>query len=359
MTVMRSRALVLVCALVCALGSAPGCGSGGSAIDAAPLIDAAPPEPAFVHVIGRFDENNRFAWPGSTIVTRFAGTSLTMELDDSGQNWFSIWIDGVEQPPLEAMPGIRSYVVATGLADGEHDAVIARRTEALFGASQIRGFPGSVIIPTLPPYGGRLIELVGDSITCGYGALGDGPACEFDADTESEPDAWGGLTARALDAGHVAIAYSGKGVYRNYDGGDVDTMPVLYERTLAEDATSWTFAIEPDVVVVNLGTNDFAAGDPGQPFVEAYTAFLAQIRSHYPDAHVIVASSPMLGEPNRSIARGYLEQVVDAAGARVTFLDLAEQMAADGYGCDYHPSGATHQKMADVLVPAIRAVTGW
>src|SRR5207253_1331322 len=72
--------------------------------------------------------------------------------------------------------------------------------------------------------------------------------------------------------------------------------PLLWERTLAEDASSrWPFpAPPPDVVVVNLGTNDFWKGDPGPSFETAYTAFLVKIRARYPAAPIIAALGPLL-----------------------------------------------------------------
>ena len=147
-------------------------------------------------------------------------------------------------------------------------------------------------------------------------------------------------------------------------------MPARYSRTLPDDpASTWSFAPAPDVVVVNLGTNDFAGGDPGAPFVDAYTDFAAAIRGRYPSAWILIASSPMIGDSwpegamHRTIANGYLADVVarrrEAGDARIATMDVAEQLASDGYGCDYHPNEITARKMADVAVAKIREVTGW
>ncbi len=124
------------------------------------------------------------------------------------------------------------------------------------------------------------------------------------------------------------------------------------------------------MVVVNLGTNDFAKGDPGQLYVDAYTGFMEQLRSHYPNAFILCAVGSMLsdgypvGEMHLTHAKQYIQGVVDArkkgGDTKVGFVDLGEQApAADGYGCDYHPSIATNQKMAAKLVTAIKAATGW
>jgi lysophospholipase L1-like esterase len=264
--------------------------------------------------------------------------------------------------------GTMSYPLASGLAAGEHDALLYKRTEAFFTTAQFLGFmvAGGQILDHAFNTQNRRIELIGDSITCGYGDEGMGPTCPFTNGTENEYLAYGALTARALGAEQVTLAWSGKGVYRNYDGTMTEPVPVLYDRTIATSATSsWDFKSEiPDAVIVNLGTNDFAQGDPGSGFVSAYDAFVKKIRGHYPTATIFLAVGPMLGDPSLTTARGYVQGVVStetqAGDTRIAYVEFAQQdIAADGAGCDYHPSLATHQKMATVLTAAIKGKLGW
>lgn len=334
--------------------------------------DAAPGPTELVHFIGRFDDDGdtkRFAWPGTSIATRFDGTDLTIRLDDGGANLFEVTIDGEAQPVLETTAGEADYAIATGLAAGPHDVVVARRTESFFGATRFVSFSGATLVET--PVPDRFVEIIGDSITCGYGVLGVGPYCDFSADTEAETHAWGSFAAAELGAAHASIAYSGRGAWRNNDGGTDQTMRELYLRTIADDAGSaWDFAgYSPDVVVVALGTNDFAQGDPGADFVTGLLELVDGIRAHFPDPWILLAESPMLsdsyppGEMHRSRARAHLEAAVTAAADsgddRVVLLEIAEQQAADGLGCDYHPNETTERKMADALVARVRALTGW
>lgn len=317
--------------------------------------DAAIGDLAPIHFVGRFDASDpvgpSFAWSGSAIWSRFVGTEISVELAGS-PNQFEVVIDGQAQPVLVTTGGTQTYQLASGLAEGEHDIRITRRTEAFFGENQFLGFPGATLVETPAPT--RLIEMVGDSITCGYGVLGDSATCSFSAETEAATRAWGALAAGELGAAQTAIAWSGKGVFRNCCGDSSELMPVLFERQDPNDPTSvWSFDYAPDVVVIGLGTNDFSGGDPGAAFVDAYAAFVTQIRGHYPDAWLILASSPMLEGDSHAQHLGYLETVASSAGDRVRVLDLATQLASDGYGCDYHPNEITQQKMADALVGLI------
>lgn len=342
-------------------GGASGAGGGG-------VSDAAtrPGDEREIHLIGRFERSDparpAFDWSGSAIAARFDGGEIAVTLEDSGSNIFAVTIDGQPRPDLVTRPGIETYPLASGLGAGPHDLRLTRRTEASFGVNRLIDLSGATLIAT-PPETDRLIELVGDSITCGYGVLGDGPTCAFSPETESEPDAYGALTAAALGAHHSAIAWSGKGMLRNYGGDPIDTMPELYPRTLAGDPNSaWTAASPPAVVVIHLGTNDFAQGDPGPEFVDRYDAFVVAVRTRYPDATLLAALSPMLSGAARLRAADYLDEVIARAAARgdgkVETIEFAEQVLEE-LGCDYHPGRLTHQQMAATLTARIRAITGW
>lgn len=363
-------------------GGAGGSGDGGSATTSSTSSAATSSgsstgtgvvEPTeAIHFLGRFDKSDpqapSFAWPGSAIATRFSGTGIDVSLHDDGTNFFAVSIDGAAPTVLATTSAKDTYTLAQGLPDGEHDLMLFRRTESFQGVVHFHGFTaagGKPLIPTPAPFK-RRIELIGDSITCGYGNEGAGPNCNFTPDTENEWMAYGAITARALQAEPHVIAYSGKGAYRDYSGSLESQMPEIYGRIFADDPKSkWDFSTwTADVVVVNLGTNDFAKGDPGQPYVDAYTGLIQQVRGHYPDAYILCAVGSMLSGANLTKDIAYVKGVVSAANAggdaKVSFVDLGQQNGnVDGLGCNYHPSVKTDQLMADKLTAAIKAVTGW
>ena len=364
-------------------GGAGGAGSGGASSSVSSMSSdatssgsssstgvVAPTE--LIHYLGRFDFSDPMApassWPGSAVAARFSGTGLDVDLHDDGQNFFAVAIDGATPTLLSTDGGKDTYPLAAGLADGEHEVVLTRRTESFQGVVHFHAFTpqgGGKLISSPAPFN-RHVELVGDSITCGYGNEGMGPGCSFSAATENEWLAYGSIAARGLQAEPHVIAYSGKGAYRDYAGATNNQMPVLYELTSAENAdVKWDFSTwKADVVVLNLGTNDFAKGDPGQGYVDAYGGMVKQIRLHYADAYILCAVGSMLSGGDLAKDVAYVKGVVAAANTagdtKVSFVDLGVQDGkADGLGCDYHPSLKTHQKMADKLTAAIKAVAGW
>jgi len=61
-------------------------------------------------------------------------------------------------------------------------------------------------------------------------------------------------------------------------------------------------------------------------------------------------------------ALSYAQSVVGSRGGdggKVGAVDLGSQDALQGTGCDWHPSAAEDQRMADVLVPVIKQKLGW
>jgi lysophospholipase L1-like esterase len=304
-------------------------------------------------------------------VARFMGTSLSAQLATTGAiQIFKTVIDGAPQAPFSAGVGSKSYDLATGLsADAAHTVELYRQSEGSQGETQLVALTvpdGTLMDP--PPGPGRLIEVIGDSITCGFGDLSSiddlnapGTKC---LTTESHWDTYEAVAARALGAEVSTIAISGKGVIRNY-GGDTTTptMPMYYGYTLTNVATpAWDFHIQPQAVVINLGTNDDSNGDPGTAYRDGYVTLLETVRAKYINALIVGIIAPMVNGGQLTVMQGYIQAAVDtrhAAGdANVEFLAIPAQTSA-GYACDYHPNVAEHAMMGEMLTAELRAKLGW
>src|SRR5262249_35009916 len=157
--------------------------------------------------VGRFDTSDpagaRFAWSGSAVVARFKGTAINVRLRDEGKNVFQVIVDGEPKTILKTQPGRELYPLAEGLPEGVHEVTLYKRTEAEVGEVVFFGFDGSGQMLPAPPRPERRIELIGDSITTGYGDEGPGPKCgSFRSEYENEYVTYGAIAARSLGAEH-------------------------------------------------------------------------------------------------------------------------------------------------------------
>jgi lysophospholipase L1-like esterase len=368
-TVVRgaSNAVAAVAATV-VLGAVAALTSCSATAPDRPVRSSEPAYPGFVRFTGRVEVGSggraAYAWSGAGFVARFFGTGATVRLSDD-TNRHQVVLDGRPLAKLVTTRGVERYLVAEGLPLGEHRLELYRCTEALFGITRFLGIEveggqllGAEGAPT------RRIELVGDSISCGYGNEGRTPDCRFSADTENHYLTYGAILARSLSAELSTVAWSGRGVVKNYDGEPGDHMGRLYERTLPESPSStWSQGESNDAVIVNLGTNDYSTEpDPDEDsFVRAYTALLERIRHNNPRAFILCTVGPMLGgrdleRAQAAIARA-VEQRRSAGDARVACHSMATPNERPG--CDWHPGVATHRRMAEELAVPIKAALSW
>lgn len=324
---------------------------------------AVPAAPAWidqVHMVGRYERapsgRVRYGWPGTGMVVRFHGTALAVRMDDRAR-FHDLQIDGRDGGLLRTEPEARRYPLVEGLVEGEHTVVLRRRTEGHLGPTDVLGVEvDGYLLPA--PLPGARIEVIGDSITAGYGNEGGSHRCKFTPRTENHLRSYAALAADAVGAELSAIAWSGKGVVHNYGGEVVEPLPAVYSRSVpTEPGSRWVDDEPVDVVLVNLGTNDFStAADPSaEAFVTGYVELLAAVRARHASARVLCTVAPLLRDDERALVEAYIDQAIaarqHAGDMDIERIDLHEE--PQGWGCDWHPSAATHAAMAERLTPRL------
>ena len=242
---------------------------------------------------------------------------------------------------------------------------------SLVGIAPLEVANTDTIRPTSPAK--LKIEFIGDSITCGYGVDDEDPLHPFKTATEDVTRAYAYKTAKALHADYSMFSISGYGIISGYTADpavrmDHQLIPTFYHSlglsydTLAGIPTpmdiAWDFGVfQPDLVVINLGTNDdsFCQEDPErqQEYQDRYRDFLMTVRKKNPKS-IIICVLGLMGQrlyPRIEAAvADYKERTGDT---KIHTVLLPEQDPEVGYVSDYHPLESAHEKAAGVLIPKL------
>ncbi len=333
------------------------------------------PDNPNIQYIGRINWANKqrpaFNYPGTEIRANFTGTSLKM-IARPMSGYFMVKVDDGEAFKVSFNASADSVVtLATALPQGKHTVRICYAIEGLSTHPEFWGFvlDKGCSLTTPAPLPNRRIEFIGNSITCAYGVECTNPNEHFSYATENHFYGYATIVSDSLNAVHTSISRSGIGVYRNYNGnvnGDSVCMPQEFLYTKYGDRTQkWDFKrYQPDVVCINLGTNDFSRGRGDlNLYAGAYLKFVVFLRSVYPKAKIVMITGPQLDESINDYVKQALDQVRLAmrnnGDKDIYRFDFSHQTGSLGYGSDGHPSYLQQQKMAAELIPFLRQITGW
>lgn len=328
-----------------------------------------------IQYIGRISwhksEQPSFNFPGIEIRAAFTGTSLKM-IARPKSGYFMVQINGSKAFKV-AFTGEKDSVVtlATALPEGRHTVRVCYAQEGYKTRPEFWGFvlDEGHRLAKPDPLPNRRIEFIGNSITCAYGVESVYQKDPFMFATENHFYSFATTVSDSLDAIHMSVSRSGIGMYRNYGGpsaGSKGDMPDEYPYTLFDnhnyrwDFSSWT----PDVVCINLGTNDFSTkGYNSALYKKAYREFLNTVRGYYPHAKIVMLTGCMLGKAENNVQIGLLNELRDefnAAGdTEIYRFDFPMQTGDLGYGGSWHPSRKQHQAMAELFIPFLRDLMNW
>jgi lysophospholipase L1-like esterase len=316
----------------------------------------------------------QMGYPGITLRFAYRGAAPVLKLTgDSPNCYFNLSCNGWDPVIIKLNPGENEIALPTGVAPkGGWLIELVRRTESWMGTASFDGLllPAGCELLAAPPWPTRKLMFIGDSLTCG----------EYDERFPQENDStprstnaarsYGMLLGRWLGAQVHLVSYGGRGITRDWSGKtDVNIVPVFFPRALPDKpGSTWDASqYQPDVIVINDGT-DFDAGHLDEAkFTAAYEAFVDQVRSTYPQAYLLITESGFQsdGSDGRpTAARDQLLRTLNAvANHRQSAGDGRIRVVRTGFfpgtPSNGHLVAFQHEQIAlDILGP-IRDVTGW
>ncbi|MCM2454773.1 SGNH/GDSL hydrolase family protein [Rhizobium sp. CG4] len=297
------------------------------------------------------EKTQSLEWPGSGFEIIFTGKAVSVTLEDSGKNSLVVENDG-KLSKLQLARGKKTYQFVADGGGQQHTLRLIRRTEKMFGPTTLSSIKTEgTLLPGKKR--NRQILAIGDSISAGYGIEGSDQSCKFSADTQNQYLTYPAVVARSVGADITTIATSGIRVSPKFPS-DVTTMPFVFQQAVPKGRVF-------DVVIVNLGTNDFSEKTKPDNFVNAYAAFMAVIRDQSPDAMIYAALGPMLTDSQFSEASAAIEAAVklrhQRGDGKIRFLALRTK--AKGFGCNWHPNAETHARLAATLTKTLEHDLNW
>ena len=340
-------------------------------------------------------------WTGSTLEFNAKGSEFWIEIE-AGFNflepWFRVDINGVQVSRQMAYRGRQWICLFRGMnPDIVKNVIFTRETQAMSDDPECMlaiwnvRFDGEFMPVEEKPY---KFEFIGDSITSGEGIIGAKEEQDWIPMFFGTGENYAIATAKAFDADYRILSQSGWGTLTSWDNNPYCSMPAYYEQVCGllsgdrneksgakqlNDFSAW----QPDVVVVNLGTNDAAAFDQaewidektGESFKQhknedgtyniedikrlqtAIIAFLCKIRKYNSKAYIFWCNG-MLGTPIfQEIQEAVLTYQLQTGDEKITLIQLPECNDAT-MGARSHPGPLSHGQAAEILIKEISKIAG-
>lgn len=346
-----------------------------------------------VKVLGRTicrDGIRYLSYSGSSAAFTFVGKKAQVRICTDGEKheetlkgYVAVYINDETEPRMRFRleEPAKTYTIYEAKEEETVTVRLVKYSEAAFAKCGIEWFEIDTEKLLAPPARKeRRIEYIGDSITCGYGVEGKDETETFNTWHENPAKSYSLLSANALDADMHLVSWSGIGIISRWVEADVTEplddwlMPMLYQYTDAslckevfeeeeKDWEKWDHTrFVPDVVIINLGTNDESwckdITERQENFAREFKKFVQYVRKMNPQAEMFcvygVMEALLLPVEKRIIAE------LSEADKKLHMVPLPLQdREHDKLGSDFHPSEETQQKDAAIVVEAVRKVMGW
>lgn len=271
--------------------------------------------------------------PATGVELAFYGTAFRAEMSASANIYFRAYIDGDREGVFTRMnTGKQTYTLAEGLPEGVHTVRIVKSSELDDGALRFCSFETEQFLEA-PEKSGLKIEFVGDSLTTGYGVLEAGTRT---IDNSDVCKGYAYLTAQALNADYSCVALQGICVKAHMWQSSVN-MWDMYGCVSLVTREPYIAESDPDVIVVNLGTNEhtyIAQKDPSyaEVFPDDYYDFLSYLRKTHKNSYIVCLYG--MQAINQSVNDGIREAVDRMKDEKVLCFN---KFVADSSGANGHP----------------------
>ncbi len=292
-------------------------------------------------------------WSASGIefVADCRGT-LEFKVNSNKGCYFKVYVDGKEYRtggnPYYTVNG-EGVITVKGIPDGTHTVKLVKATGyTLANAELISVSLVGSVVNTAPANKDLFIEFVGDSMSCGWGVIGNYQGAYTDQDATL---AFPYLISEKLGADYSIIGLSGQGLIYNTTGMPNITNGYKYASILRSDATEYGFERKADVIVINADTNDGYQNTYYNTYIEALKSFISYVRGkHGNDTHIVLVCNMMRTNYTEDIR----DLVVELGGAESKYYYYKAKTAAGVHSA--HPTAEEDAAYAKELSAMIKSI---
>jgi hypothetical protein len=137
-------------------------------------------------------------------------------------------------------------------------------------------------------------------------------------------------------------------------------MPAYYDEVTLDSTRKWDYSVnQPELVVIDLITNDLSVDVDSAEFVNRYLDFLKRIRSNYANAKIVCLAGPADKGDKWNTIQSYIHTIVNEAGKTDQAVNYFAFTPFEPHGSDWHPNVTEHKLMAEELIPYLKQLMNW
>lgn len=318
------------------------------------FISASHPGIELKGFLGAVPGGREMTWSGSGFDVRFKSNRCRLRFRSSSKSQYWIKIDGGSYKQVTVQPIVDLTSMLTDNSEKEHRLSLIKKSEPGSGTDVFSGMDldsDNCIIPMLKSESKKILFL-GDSITVGSQTPESGQT-----DVMSTY-AW--MIRDYYDADIRIVAQSGVGVFKGWR-----TTPFLQDWNLVMEVENQTTATagtrwQPDLIVINLGTNDSSKGVKNEDYIRAMKELITSAAKYYSNSKILVMV-PWTYGCYRNDLESLVQNLKTEIPGGIYFADTDKQtwVPENGMSDNTHPNLAGHKVAADKLIPIIEGITHW
>ncbi len=332
---------------------------------------------ARIKIMGRAAQSEDgidFFWTASGFEANANGSELWAQIDsdyDKFEVWISVWLNGIQSARLMLNKGQNDICLFRNMPSASIKNVrVYKETQAMGDDAKHRFLLKSLstdgdLLPVTPQP--LKIEFIGDSITSGEGTAGAKGETDWSSIFFGGTKTWAFKIAQKLGADFNVISQSGWGVVCGYDSNFDHALPKYYQEVCSVanrfgGEKEWDFSnFEPDMVIVNLGTNDQnpcqSRPDIAELFEPAVISFLKKIRAKNSKAKIVWCYGMIGHVLEKQIKRAVEEYKKQSGDKNVQFV-LLPNIDMEKTAALSHPSEAQQEEAARFLLKRLPGQAG-